>query len=273
MQQAGNILADMIKTCEATPVTFLKQNYNLKKIRLRVNEPNFSTLVGVLFTNLCVLAGIKEALDHATKGDLYRNLKNYCQDLTLEEIYKAFELERYGEYPTKSNHFQLFGTDYFSEVVKKYRVWKREQLTAHNITIEVKNQLPEKTISQIKQDLDKGIILRFNEFKTFKPMTEPIIHIYDELLNRGVILGANTPKLIDYYNQKQKEAKHQLEKELEKEIAVNFSTKRKDLQKILEQVQGGNSNKIIVRTKRIVLEEYFTKLLSEDKDIKDILNQ
>lgn len=272
IQQAGVVLADMIKTCEVYNLTFLKQIHTFKKIRLRVNEPNFSILVGVLFTNLCVLAGIKEKLDHATKGDLYRSLKNYYLDLTLEEIYKAFELERNEQYPKKSSHFQLFGVDYFSEVIKKYRIWKPEHLTKHHIAIDVKNQLPEKTTSQIKQDLDNGIILRFNEFKAFKPMTEPIVHIYQELLDRGIILGAITPKLKAYYDQKQKEATQELKKELEQEITINYASKRKDFQKILKQVQGGESYKIIDRTKKIVLQEYFTKLISENKNIEEILN-
>ncbi|WP_395073849.1 hypothetical protein [Flavobacterium sp.] len=271
-QVAGIALAEMIKTCEVMPSTFLKQNYNLKKIRSRLSEPNFSTLVGVLITNISVLGGIKEEIDFATKADLFRNIKNYCSDLTLEEIYKAFELERYGEYLTKSNHFQLFGTDYFSEVIKKYREWKRNTLTEHNIIMEVKNQLPEISESQKTQIVTNGIIRAFNEFKENKIISEPCVHIFDELLSRGFIIGANSDKLVSYYAKKQNEAKDQLEKEILYEISNSYSSERKKLQNILEEILKGDSNKIVIRTKKIVLQEYFSKLISEDRNIDGFFN-
>lgn len=254
------------------PSTFLKQNYDLKKIRSRLSEPNFSTLVGVLITNISVLGGIKEEIDFATKADLFRNIKNYCSDLTLEEIYKAFELERYGEYLTKSNHFQLFGTDYFSEVIKKYREWKRNTLTEHNIIMEVKNQLPEISESQKTQIVTNGIIRAFNEFKENKIISEPCVHIFDELLSRGFIIGANSDKLVSYYAKKQNEAKDQLEKEILYEISNSYSSERKKLQNILEEILKGDSNKIVIRTKKIVLQEYFSKLISEDRNIDGFFN-
>jgi len=273
MQQAGIVCEEIKATCEANNTSFLIKNFDSKKIKLRAFEPLFKQTVGALFTNLTVLAGIKEPLDQVTKADILRFIQTRCSDLTLEEIYKAFEMERFGDYETKSSHFQLFGSDYCSDVIKKYRKWKQMVLTQKNISAPIKNQLPEKTASQIKQELTDAIIMRFNEFKAFKPITEPCGHVYDELLNRGLVLGANSPKRINYYNQKQNEAAKQIKNELQSEILATYSNKRKDLQKALIEVQGGSSNKIIVRTKKIVLEEYFLSLIEKNIDIETILKK
>jgi hypothetical protein len=41
-----------------------------------------------------------------------------CADLTIEEIYKAFELERYGSYELKTDHYGLFNAEYVAAVIK-----------------------------------------------------------------------------------------------------------------------------------------------------------
>lgn len=273
MQLAGVRLSEITKKCELNHGNFLRANFESKKIRDSLSEPNFNILVGVLFANLCVLAGVKEALDQATKADLYRNLKNYNSDLTIEEIYKAFELERYGEYSKKSNHFQLFGTDYFSEVVKKYRQWKIDTLTSLNITLKKTIIPPEMSDIQKKEQLSGGIIRIFEEYKRTKNIDDPCAHLFDELLDRGLILGANTEGRINYYNQKKEQASKELEAEIDYKISTSDSLERKSLKRVLNTIQDKSSNSIIIRTKKIVLKEYFEKLILENKDITNLLNK
>ena len=59
--------------------------------------------------------------------------------------------------------------------------------------------------------------------------------------------------------------------ELQKEIASSLSKQRKVLQEALAKVQDKTANSIINRAKKIVLQEYFTKLIFDNKDIKEIL--
>ena len=79
-------------------------------------------------------------------------------DLTIEEIYKAFELERFGLYEEKTKHFQLFNSEYVSEILKKYKKWKHDMKMQHNITNQ-KNilALPESTEAD-KKNIRLGFI-------------------------------------------------------------------------------------------------------------------
>jgi hypothetical protein len=226
-----------------------------------------------MVTKISALAGINNEIDMATKSDLLRFIKTRCTDITLEEIYKAFELERYNEYPEKSKHFQLFGTEYFSEVIKKYRVWKTQLKIQKNITRENNTPLLSSiSDSQKKEILVNGIIRVFSEYKQTKILPEPNAHIFDELLSRGIILGANSPKLEKYYADKMEEAKQELKKELEADKATAGYIQRKNIAREIDQILQGGSNKIIVKTKKIVLKECFDKLIEKGIAIEDKLN-
>ena len=269
MQVAGMTLNDIVKATESTSVAFVKECYEFKKIRDRQHEPNFNNVVGLMVTKISALAGITNEIDMATKSDLLRFIKTRCTDITLEEIYKAFELERYNEYPEKSKHFQLFGTEYFSEVIKKYRVWKTQLKIQKNITREDNTPLlPSISDSQKEEILIKGIVRVFSEYKQTKILPEPNTHIFDELLSRGLILGANTPKLEKYYADKMEEAKLELKKELEAEKSTAGFIQRKTIAREIEQILQGGSNRIIVKTKKIVLKEYFDKLIEQGIEIE-----
>jgi hypothetical protein len=162
MQVAGTTLNEIVKATESTNVAFVKECYEFKKIRDRQHEPNFNNVVGLMVTKISALAGVNNEIDMATKSDLLRFIKTRCTDITLEEIYKAFELERYNEYPEKSKHFQLFGTEYFSEVIKKYRVWKTQLKIQKNITREDNTPLlPSISDSQKEEILINGDELKF----------------------------------------------------------------------------------------------------------------
>ena len=273
MHQAGITLNDISKSTEESSISFLKKSFDFKKIRERQYEPIFNNVVGLMITKISGLAGINNEIDMATKSDLLRFIKTRCGDITLEEIYKAFELERYGEYPLKSNHYQLFGTEYFSQIIKKYRTWKYETKMHHNITKSdlVVASLPEISESQIKETLENGIIRVFNEFKQSKTIEYPFVHIFDELQDRGLIKGANTPILEKYYADKMEEAKKLIKKELEIEKGNSNFIQRKNISREIEQLQQGNSNKIIVTAKKIVLKEYFEKLIREEIEIESLL--
>jgi hypothetical protein len=269
MHLAGTTLNEIAKSTEVINTEFLKSCYGFKKIRARETEINFNNVVGLMITKISALAGINNEIDMATKSDLLRYVKTRCKDITLEEIYKAFELERYNEYPTKSNHFQLFGTEYFSEVIKKYRVWKLENQTYYNISKNENNlKISAITESQKEEILINGIKRVFNEYKQLKTLSEPCVHIFDELLSRGLILGAVNPKFEKYYSDKSEQAKIELEKELEVQKSNSNFIQRKNIERDIEKILQGNSNKIIVKTKKIVLKEYFDNLILKEIEIE-----
>ena len=94
-------LSEIETKCALTPVAFLKDNYKNIKIRARKTEPNVRMLLAVAWSKISSLAGIKSEIDSLTIEDITKMIFYSCADLTIEEIYKAFELERYGVYDEK----------------------------------------------------------------------------------------------------------------------------------------------------------------------------
>ena len=265
---------DLVSECSLTPVSFLKKNYEFKKIRDRRTEPNITTFLGVTWLKICMLCGIKQNQSSEVWQDITNLIFSYYSDLTVEEIFKAFELERFGEYPERTEHYQFFNSEYVSAVLKKYKVWKNNTKIQHNITKpENIALLPSISDSQKEEILIKGIVRVFSEYKQTKILPEPNTHIFDELLSRGLILGANTPKLEKYYADKMEEAKLELKKELEADKATANFIQRKTIAREIEQILQGGSNRIIVKTKKIVLKEYFDKLIEQGIEIEDKLKK
>ena len=260
---------NLVFECSLAPVSFLKKNYEFKKIRDRRTEPNITTFLGVTWLKICMLCGIKQNQSSEVWQDITNLIFSYYSDLTVEEIFKAFELERFGEYPERTEHYQFFNSEYVSAVLKKYKVWKNNTKIQHNITkSENVALLPSISDSQKEEILIKGIVRVFSEYKTTKILPEPNTHIFDELLSRGLILGANTPKLEKYYADKMEEAKLELKKELEAEKSTANFIQRKTIAREIEQILQGGSNRIIVKTKKIVLKEYFDNLIEQGIEIE-----
>jgi len=157
--------------CKLSNISFLKENFKLRKIRDRKTDLNFKFSMAVLWSKICALSGIKLDIDQFIAEDISRMIINLYSDLTIEEIYKAFELERHGAFETKTEHFQLFNAEYVSAVLKKYKQWKQFTKIQHNIGPE-NNSEQQHTITIEEQ---------------FKIMNNAIIRIYDEFMEYGEV--------------------------------------------------------------------------------------
>jgi hypothetical protein len=272
MQQAGTVLDEISKKTELPTLTFLKENYDFETIRKRQFQPNFTQLIGVMITKLSILAGIKNEIDFANKSDLLRFVKTRCSALTLEEFYKAFELERFGLYETKTEHYGLFNAEYCAAIINKYLKWKKNSLIDHNITRNINNVPPEVTPSAQKEVMNNALVRVFNEFKETKQIPRPNNYIFDELVEREIILLGVTDKLVAYYEKTTRIARSQLLRELEatKKSALDKAENR-SIKEQIEKIQKGGSNSVYARVKEIVLTEFFQKLILQEKDIQEII--
>lgn len=115
-------------------ITFLKKNYDFQTIKERKTETNILTVLSVLWTRISILGGFKNEMAFEITQDITNLIFGVYSDLTIEEIYKAFELERFGLYEEKTKHFQLFNSEYVSEILKKYKKWKYDMKMQHNIS-------------------------------------------------------------------------------------------------------------------------------------------
>lgn len=262
---------EIVKKNQLPDISFLKEVYNCVKIREAKNHPEFISTVAGIIAKVSVLAGIKNEIDFATKADLLKYIKTSCNGLTLEELYKAFELERFGAYEEKTSHYGLLNAEYCSEIIKKYQKWKIKKKTDFNIAPPMAS-LPEITESQKKEIVDSGIVRIFEEYSKSKIMPEPNSYIFDELYARKIIKGPSSPALIKYYNSKRDQATKELEKEL-KSQKYDFDKfdDRKQIAREIENILSGNSQKVEMRAKTLILTEYFDKLISTNKHIKEII--
>lgn len=266
-QRAIEKAAEIEERCNQAPVAFLKSNYGFSKVRDRKAEPEIRFLIGAAMLKAAVLAGIKN-LDPANKFDITNSILSEYNDLTLEEIYKAFELERYGVYEERTEHFQLFNAQYVTDILKKYRIWKQNTKMQHNIS--PPQSLPEMTDSQKEEIATNAVIRVFDEYKESGTMPEPNAYIFDILYDRNIIKPGDTPERQSYYQRKYMQAAAEIKKEVNASAATSHIENRaiqEELQKIIE----GSSDKVVVRSKKIILSEYFNKLIKNEQHIKDLL--
>ncbi|MBS4042356.1 MAG: hypothetical protein KGZ59_00885 [Chitinophagaceae bacterium] len=266
-QRAIVALVEVEKNTSGTNVVFLKNNFNFKKIRHRVTEIDFRVMLAIALTRICALSGIKEKVSQSDSDDIVKMILYTHNDLTLEEIYKAFELERYSIYDEKTQHFQLFNAEYVSAILKKYKSWKLLTRKEHNINPEKENVSTEISPEGIIKIMDKAITEKYLEYLNSGTISEPITHIFDELVERGKIKLATRKesKLGKYYDELLEKAKNELLSEFETAEGKDF-TETKLISTVVQEIKSGKSPKIILLVKKYVLLEYFKKLKDENED-------
>ena len=82
-------------------------------------------------------------------NDIKKMIMTKYSVLTPVEIELALEMERYGEFEKKSEHYQFYGTEYIADILKKYCAWKFKKANEHNLS-----RIPERQI-EVKPDLEK----------------------------------------------------------------------------------------------------------------------
>lgn len=251
----------VISSCELSPIAFLKSNHSFKKLRERKTEANISILLSVAWTKISALAGLKSSTDVEVSQDITNMIFNIHNDLSLEEIYKAFELERHCVYNEKTEHYQLFNAEYVAEILKKYKKWKQQTKIEHNITSNSQNNmLPEMSEAQKKETMDNAIIRKFNEYLETNQVEEPFVYIFDELYERNIIKQPtkDDPETQLYYLKKLEQAKIQIKEELEASTSP-IKSERLNIKSELERISSGNSDKAQIRAKKNILIQFFEK--------------
>lgn len=268
-QRAADAVAIIEQRSEGTPVAFLKSNFENRKIRERKSDIDFRGILSAALTKICALAAIKAHVSPFDAEDITKMILSTYADLTLEEIYKAFELERYGVHEVKTEHYGLFNAEYCAAILKKYRSWKT--ITRHQHNISPSQALPELSETAKEEIAKKGVIRVFEEFKTTDAINDPVVWIFDRLYNLQIIPGPTTPELQDWYHRKYNQAHAQLTKEIKSRQATINPVEKRINQEELENISKEGSLKVISHAKKIILTDYFRKLIKEGKHISDIL--
>lgn len=263
--KVGTNLPTIEKNCELSNRNFFDFNYLVPKIKDRQNEDGFTNLIGIVLIKVCALAGIKEKIDDFTKQDILKLVLTKFHTLTVEEIYKAFELERFGSYETKTEHYQLFNSVYVSDILKKYCEWKTNQ----KIELNYQNpKIKEKTVisEEEKRNIVKNGVERvFSEYKENKKLEDSLEYVFDFLVNEKLIKSdlKKEPNLTNYFVSKIEIAKNQLISE-EKE-KVNILEPSKSVE-TFKKIREGISPAINIRAKKLVLIDFFDRQIKLGKE-------
>lgn len=244
---------------------FLEKTYDFKKLKELKTDPNFVFLITGWATHTSALMQIKNPIDNFIKQDIIEMLGGFWSNLSFEELVKAFEMERFGVFENKTEHFQLFDCNYISQILKKYQNWARTKKIELNISNKIEIEEPKITEEEKNKIMENAINNKYLEFLETNDISEPYAYIFKELVEIGIIKMATkeTPKLSIYYDNKIKEAKEQLIKELEG-IKEPDKYKRKELKNILDAIVSNTENadakiKIENRAKKLVLIDFFNK--------------
>jgi hypothetical protein len=260
--RASEMVSVIEQKCNLNPVSFIRANFDNKLIRERATEPNFNVLIGVLMAKICALSGIVNEIDQFSKTDILKMILSRYDGLTVEEISKAFELERYGAYEAKTEHFQLFDATYVSAVLNKYKKWKQDLKMAHNISKEKSES--EKSDEEKERIVKDGIIRRFENFKSAKCIDEPCSFAFDYLYEKAIL-----PKDLPY-EALYKVAKRDVKEECSQKKALSVQEKRQ-IQEVLSRIEEQDNEKVLNRAKKLTLEHWFGKLIDSKTEISTLL--
>jgi hypothetical protein len=247
-QPTGTLLNNIEASCNTTGVAFLKTQQT--PINQLVLDAAFSTVLGLMFTKIANLSGLKGKIEEINKQDISKLILRVYKHLSLNEIYFAFEMERYALYESKTSHFQLFNAEYVADILKKYTNWKRITKIEHSIsapTPTTQHALPAADKNTI---LNAGVDRLFQEYKTTGIVEKGNVHIYDYLLEIGEI----------------KPATGELRTTLIRQAKINLANEKSTFKKKTDYLQlvkptATTPAKIAIECKRISLEIYFkTKL-------------
>lgn len=184
ISKVGDAVRVIELNCELSKVDFLKSTYTQTKIKEISNDPNFKPLLGAVLVKISILSGIKGEIDDFVKQDISKMILSTFKELSIEEISKAFELERYGQYDVKTEHFQLFDSNYISQILKKYKNWKVKEKNELNLTAPIQQvKISEEEKLQLRENLIQMI---FEDIKN-SGFSSDAWHLYPDLEISGKI--------------------------------------------------------------------------------------
>ena len=94
-----------------SPVGFVEKLRDFAPLREQP-DPVARMAIGLIVTQHAALIGIKGTIDAMNKEDISNLICSRFAHLALEELHKAFQLERYGELGEATAHYNLINAPY-----------------------------------------------------------------------------------------------------------------------------------------------------------------
>jgi len=244
-------------------ISFVRNINNQIRISESKHNYDFSETLGSILVKVLNHLGIKQALHQVEKNDIKELILLRFKHLTLDEIDYAFKLERFGVFETKTEHFQLFNSEYVSTVLKKYETWKavtRKQNNINTLKIENSNEM---TAEEIEFSMIEGCDRIFREYKLNHRIEGVYVHIYDHLFKKGLL-----PR--DKFYKDMIFAKAQVIAISEvKANARENNEPKKTMERSIKEIEDKVNLTPIAIAKKLALEDYFQKLIKNNENLND----
>ena len=175
--QAGNV----------SGVAFAEQVPDFPQIRA-LEPQGVRMALGAIIVQHATLIGFKGLIDPVQKEDIIKLIQSRFFTLSIEEVYKALQMERYGEFDTRTEHYQLINAPYICEILEKYKEWLRNTRQTHHLS----NSLPSPKEEELSEEEKEAKFIAniqhfYNDFKQNGRMPLFCGYLYDGLKRRGMI--------------------------------------------------------------------------------------
>lgn len=198
---------------------------------------------------------------------IYEFIISKFGSLTVPEIKEAFRMYVAKEFGHK-DIFRVLDTIVVSDVLNHFISFRGEKLKLYTeknkkLMIEESYKVSEPEKTKIMID---AVNNKFKEFIETNDITEPIEHIFQELVDRKILKmpTAENPNIAAYYDRKLLDAKIQVERELKSQFSISESENLK-IKEELQKIINNDSGKCEIRAKKLVLVDYFTKQINLSK--------
>ena len=157
--------------------------------QMRALEPQGVRMaLGAIIVQHATLIGFKGLIDPVQKEDIIKLIQSRFFTLSIEEIYKALQMERYREFDTRTEHYQLINASYICEILEKYKEWLRNTRQTHHLS----NSLPSPKEEELSEEEKEAKFIAniqhfYNDFKQNGRMPLFCGYLYDGLKRRGMI--------------------------------------------------------------------------------------
>lgn len=238
------------------------------------NYPNRNKAIadiGMELTAWLNFLGIKISAD--TEGEeIFRTnaaiadlIIDYFPTLTKYDIQIAIRMSIVDKLPTDNKHYGTFSPIYVTRILNAYSQYKggiilKYQGLLRDMEDEKNNRLTDEDKERI---VLQGTIYKFNEYKTKGDFVDYEGIAYDYLQKNGHVSLTNEQK---------EEIKAQAEQKLKADAQNNSqsASMRKIIAKIMNDSRSYKRT-LKVESKNIAIRNFFTQLIADKKDIKDVL--
>lgn len=239
-------------------VGFIKDTLTQTKIRNINNSYELSKQIGIVFAVATNHLGIKQAIADITKTDIMEMITTRFKNLSINEVAYAFKMERYGGLGERTEHYQLFNSEYVSKVLMKYKDFKRQTKVIHEISVVAPKNV-EASEEEKQFWINKGVNDCLDFFIENSFIEKGKLYIYDVLYDLDYL-----SKDTEYKKGIHKAAIECIETEQQLRETKSLAD-IKDKKEILRQIQIPKNGILINKCKELVLCQFF-RLMLRDND-------